>query len=359
MQLGWTEARASTRDEARRDETVKGEEVNKKLRAPRHIFSFLSSLFDLRCVCVSVVYLCTFCTSLSPPPLDRRELHIASTHCTFFLATLADPTLSETPPFKTATLQPPRRSENHTTEAMASLIRPSFLQTASRLATSTTTRRAAPALLQTRGNAHDHLNPPRGNPPVADRSPPDPPREEAVNIKDNLKSGSFLGTTRRLPEFNLNDKVILVTGAARGLGLVQAEALLEAGATVYALDRLPEPSEDFLRVQTRAAEELGKKDHFSMPFFSSQRKGEIWRSIGLMIYLGNTLHYRQIDVRDVPNLNDVVKSISETQGRLDGLIAAAGIQQETPALDYTAKDANTMFEVRQRTAFGDIWIAKC
>ena len=44
-------------------------------------------------------------------------------------------------------------------------------------------------------------------------------------------------------------------------------------------------------------------------------------------------------------LNEIVRSISDAQGRLDGLIAAAGIQQETPALDYTAKDANMMFEV--------------
>jgi hypothetical protein len=33
-----------------------------------------------------------------------------------------------------------------------------------------------------------------------------------------------------LPEFSLRDKVIVVSGGARGLGLVQAEALLEAGA---------------------------------------------------------------------------------------------------------------------------------
>lgn len=50
-------------------------------------------------------------------------------------------------------------------------------------------------------------------------------------------------------------------------------------------------------------------------------------------------------MRDVPQLNEIVRNISETQGKLDGLIAAAGIQQETSALEYTAKDANTMFEV--------------
>jgi NADP-dependent 3-hydroxy acid dehydrogenase YdfG len=47
----------------------------------------------------------------------------------------------------------------------------------------------------------------------------------------------------------------------------------------------------------------------------------------------------------VQGLNTVVKSISDAQGRLDGLIAAAGIQQETSALDYTQADANMMFEV--------------
>jgi NAD(P)-dependent dehydrogenase (short-subunit alcohol dehydrogenase family) len=66
---------------------------------------------------------------------------------------------------------------------------------------------------------------------------------------------------------------------------------------------------------------------------------------------GNTLHYRQVDVRDVQGLNQVVKSISDAQGRLDGLIAAAGIQQETPALDYTQADSNMMFEVNVTGVF--------
>ncbi len=39
------------------------------------------------------------------------------------------------------------------------------------------------------------------------------------------------GRSKILPEFNLDGKVIIVTGGGRGLGLVQAEALIEAGAT--------------------------------------------------------------------------------------------------------------------------------
>jgi len=165
-------------------------------------------------------------------------------------------------------------------------------------------------------NSDQLFNPPKGNPAVPGRGPPDAPKEEAAILKDNHNAATYLGTTKRLPEFNLNDKVILVTGAARGLGLTQAEGLLEAGATIYALDRLPEPSPDFYRVQKRAAEELG-----------------------------TTLHYRQIDVRDNAGLNETIRAISEAEGRMDGLLAAAGIQQETTALDYSAKDANTMFEV--------------
>ena len=86
--------------------------------------------------------------------------------------------------------------------------------------------------------------------------------------------------------------------------------------TVYALDRLPEPSPDFAPIAARAEKEFGTQ-----------------------------LHYRQIDVREVEQLNKIVEDIASKHGRMDGLIAAAGIQQETSALEYTAEDANRMFEV--------------
>ncbi|OBT63063.1 hypothetical protein VE03_07419 [Pseudogymnoascus sp. 23342-1-I1] len=124
-----------------------------------------------------------------------------------------------------------------------------------------------------------------------------------------------------LPEFSLKGKVIIVSGAGRGLGLVQAEALLEAGATVYALDRLEDPSPEFARVQEKA------------------------------LALGTRIEYARVDVRDVDMLKHVVDGIAEREGGIHGLIAAAGIQQETPAIEYTAEDANRMFEINVTGVF--------
>jgi NAD(P)-dependent dehydrogenase (short-subunit alcohol dehydrogenase family) len=142
-----------------------------------------------------------------------------------------------------------------------------------------------------------------------------------VPTAPNTSQPVLMGQKARMPEFSLAGKVVCVSGAGRGLGLTQSEALLEAGAKVYALDRLEEPAAEFAEIQQRAKE------------------------------LGTELHYRRIDVRDTELLNSVIEDIANAEGRMDGLVAAAGIQQETPALEYSAKDSNTMFEVNVTGVF--------
>jgi len=124
-----------------------------------------------------------------------------------------------------------------------------------------------------------------------------------------------------LPEFSLKGKVIVVSGGGRGLGLVQSEALLEAGAAVHAIDLL-EPSSEFAQVADRAATELG-----------------------------SSFTYHQLNVRDNALLNDTVAGIADKHGRIDGLIAAAGIQQETPALEYSQEDCDKMMGVNVTGVF--------
>lgn len=97
---------------------------------------------------------------------------------------------------------------------------------------------------------------------------------------------------------------------------------LTCTVTVHAVDRLPEETPEFVRVQQRAADSLG-----------------------------SSLTYHRVDVRDVSKLNSIVESIAEKHGRMDGLIAAAGIQQETPALEYTAADCDTMMGVNVTGVF--------
>lgn len=62
--------------------------------------------------------------------------------------------------------------------------------------------------------------------------------------------------------------------------------------------------------------------------------------------LETTLTYHQLDVRlGAGDINRVTQEIADEHGRIDGLIAAAGIQQETPALEYTAEDSDRMLGI--------------
>jgi len=125
------------------------------------------------------------------------------------------------------------------------------------------------------------------------------------HIQSKLPSKKDLRNAKRFREFDMEGRVYAVTGGARGLGLAMAEALIEAGAKLYCLDRLEHPGADFIAAKDQAENEYG----------------------GLLEYI-------QIDVRNHKEVENTFAMIGAQHERLDGLIAAAGINHLQAALDY-------------------------
>ena len=61
--------------------------------------------------------------------------------------------------------------------------------------------------------------------------------------------------------------------------------------------------------------------------------------------------YRQQDVTDAAGLDALMASVADEHGGLHGAVAAAGIQQVTPAVDYAADDAARMLAVNYTGVF--------
>jgi NAD(P)-dependent dehydrogenase (short-subunit alcohol dehydrogenase family) len=85
---------------------------------------------------------------------------------------------------------------------------------------------------------------------------------------------------------------------------------------VYCLDRAEEPDDGWKRAQDRTVPE--------------------W---------GGQLLYRQQDVKDADGLDRVISEIADENQGLHGVIAAAGVQQITPAVEYKSSDVANMLAI--------------
>lgn len=109
-------------------------------------------------------------------------------------------------------------------------------------------------------------------------------------------------------EFALNDRVGLISGANRGLGLEMAMSLAEAGArTIYCVDLPPHPGAEFHAVSAALR----------------------------TMRLSGKLEYVSADVTQQETMWSLGKQIGEKEGRMDFCVAAAGILREhTDCLEY-------------------------
>lgn len=118
--------------------------------------------------------------------------------------------------------------------------------------------------------------------------------------------------------FSMKDKIVVITGASRGIGRGLATYFAKQGAHVVALARNIE------QLDTLSA--------------------EIMQSGGVCSFYG-------LDVRNVPSIQGVFDSIVAELGCIDILINNAGMGKPIPAIDITEDDWDEMMSLNMKGTF--------
>ncbi len=115
-----------------------------------------------------------------------------------------------------------------------------------------------------------------------------------------------------------NEKIAVVTGAGRGIGLEIARELLRVGMTVVAVD-----------VNEEQLDAAGEK---------LDNPGEKFQT-------------RKMDVTDSDGFSKLIEDAAEKYGRLDVLVNNAGITRDNIVLMLTDEDWDLVMEVNLKSAF--------
>lgn len=121
-----------------------------------------------------------------------------------------------------------------------------------------------------------------------------------------------------MPSFRLDNRVALVTGGSRGLGLGMALALAHSGASVA--------------IVARKAEELAKA-------------AELIRATGQQAFTV------QADIGDIAQVQTIVPQVTAHFGRLDILVNSAGINIRQPFDMFTPEDWDRLININSKSAF--------
>lgn len=124
--------------------------------------------------------------------------------------------------------------------------------------------------------------------------------------------------SEHLPSFALTDRIAMVTGANRGIGRGLVDALAAAGATVAV---------------------------------TARRRDDAERVVREVVAAGGAASAHTLDVGDVPSIRSAVDEVVQRHGRLDVLVANAGLGANHPALEVTEQDWDDMFDVNAKGLF--------
>jgi len=120
------------------------------------------------------------------------------------------------------------------------------------------------------------------------------------------------------PQFDLNDKIALVTGASRGIGYDVAKALAHAGATVV----------------------VGARDWDALETLTNE-----------ITQAGGQATAIKLDMKDLVQIRSAVEFCVDRYGSLDILVNNAGVGHAHETLDVTEADWDDMIDVNLKGAF--------
>ncbi|KZV65818.1 sorbose reductase sou1 [Peniophora sp. CONT] len=129
--------------------------------------------------------------------------------------------------------------------------------------------------------------------------------------------------------FSLQNRIALVSGANRGLGLEMALALAEAGAKVFCVDLAQSPGAEFKAVES---------------YLNNMREDKDVEALGGGA-VGSVV-YKSADVTDQQAMWKLGESVGNEEGRMDVCVAAAGIlRPEKDVLGYDTEEMHEVFDV--------------
>ncbi|QKX63452.1 uncharacterized protein TRUGW13939_10622 [Talaromyces rugulosus] len=137
------------------------------------------------------------------------------------------------------------------------------------------------------------------------------PTDEEMPRSPVVQGRGGMHFKRTLASFSLENKVSVVTGGARGLGLVMGQALIASGSDLAIVDLNKDEAED-------QAKKLVAQFQKENP--------------GLEELPRVTAHYA--DVSDPDSVTTVLASIIEQHGKIDNLVTSAGFTENFDAISY-------------------------
>ncbi|KAL5492751.1 hypothetical protein ACEPAI_4198 [Sanghuangporus weigelae] len=155
------------------------------------------------------------------------------------------------------------------------------------------------------------------------------PAHEQVKKESKDRASPQSPRSVTLPDrFSMKDKVCLVTGAARGLGYEFCRAFIEMGSKSIAL----------LDMQESAAREAAKEITEA-----SKRRLDNMEDLDVVGFGCNVASERSVE--------ETFDNVLSHFGRIDAVVASAGVVENFPALDYPADRAKLLFDVNYHGAF--------